>query len=205
MIRVNLLSTSPGATPAREWLPREQRSAAAGLLMLLVTAIGVGGWWWYLHQQRSTVDAKIAVAQGEMDRLKDVAAMVDKATARRTELTERLALIDRLRTTMHGPVSLLETVSRSVPNGLWLLDLKQKEGTLQIEGRAMSLTAVTDLAERLQESGLFKMPVEIVTTTTELVEQVSVVRFVVRAQAVQAGVTAETASAKPTTAARPGA
>jgi Tfp pilus assembly protein PilN len=210
MIRVNLLASAPGGTPAKEWLPREQRSAAAGLLLLLACAAGVGGYWWYLHQQRRTVDAKIAVAQGEMDRLKNVASLVDQATARRAELTERLSLIDRLRSTMRGPVSLLETVSRSTPDGLWLLDLKQQGATTQIEGRATSLTAVTDFTEKLQDSGLFKMPVEIVTTTTEQVDQISVVRFIVRAQSAQADVTdATTASKTPAPkaarAAKPGA
>lgn len=207
MIRVNLLASAPGGTPTREWLPREQRSAAAGLFLLLVSAAGVGGYWWYLHQQRQTVDAKIAVAQAEMVRLKNVASLVDQATARRAELTERLSLIDRLRSTMRGPVSLLETVSRSTPEGLWLLDLKQQDTTMQIEGRATSLTAVTDFAESLQQSGLFKMPVEIVTTTTELVNQVSVVRFIIRAQSAQPSATnAGAATSKTATgAARPGA
>jgi Tfp pilus assembly protein PilN len=183
MIRVNLLATSPGAAPPREWLPREQRSAAVGLLLLLGTAVGVASWWWYLQQTNTTVEAKIAAANTELTRLKAVAVLVERATTRKAELGERLALIERLRTTMRGPVRLLEIVSRGVPDGLWLMDIKQAGSAVQIEGRAMSERWVTDFAEFLQNSGLFQRPVEIMTTLDETMEETPVVRFVMKAEA----------------------
>ena len=183
MIRVNLLAVSPGSAPPREWLPREQRSAAVGLGLLLITAVGVGGWWWYLRQQHTGVEAKIEAANAELTRLKAVAVLVERATTRRTELGERLALIERLRATQRGPVSMLEMLSRALPDGLWLMEIKQTGATVQIEGRAMSERWVTDFAEFLQNSGLFKRPVEIVTTLDEALEESAVVRFVVKAEA----------------------
>jgi type IV pilus assembly protein PilN len=186
MIRVNLLSTSPGTAPPREWFPREQRSAIVGVSMLILTAASVGGWWWYLHQSRATVQGKIATANAELERLKNVAALVERVTARKTELTERLALIERLRSTMRAPVSLLETVSRSLPEGLWLVDLKQTGTAVQIEGRATSLSSVTDFTGLVQESGLFLRPVEIVTTTSEVLEETNIIRFVVKAESATA-------------------
>lgn len=185
MIRVNLLS-SPAGAPQREWLPAEQRSAALGLLMLMLTGVGVAGWWWMLQRDRSHAEAAITVAETELARLKDAARLVDQASARRGELTERLALIGRLRADQKGPVNLLETVSRSLPDGLWLLDLTQKGYGIQVEGRATTLTAVTDFVEKMQNSGLFKHPVEIVTTSMELLEESSVVRFVIKAEAANA-------------------
>lgn len=182
MIRVNLLTSAPGS-PRRDWLPAEQRSAAVGLTMLLVTGLGVGAWWWELRRESQTVEATIATAQADLNRLKDVAKIVDLASARKADLTERLALISRLRADQRGPVSLLETISRSLPDGLWLIELNQKGTGVQIEGRASSLTAITDFVEHLQDSGLFQRPVEIVTTSIEAVEDASVVRFIVKAEA----------------------
>jgi type IV pilus assembly protein PilN len=186
MIRVNLLSNGPGAAPAKEWLPREQRGAAIGLLMLLVTAVGVGGYWWYLQSARASTEVSITAAESELARLKTAMTLLDRANARKAELNERLGLIERLRTAKRGPLSLLETVSLSVPDGLWLLEIKQTGVAVQIEGRAMSLTSVTDFTQRIQNSGLFKPPVEILTTTTELVEDVPVVRFAIKADAAAA-------------------
>jgi type IV pilus assembly protein PilN len=167
MIRVNLLATTPGAAPKREFFPKEQRSAMMGLSMLLVTGVLVGGWWWAVHNQRVGIDRTIAADEAEIVRLKDVAKLVDRAAARKAELAERVGLIDRLRSTQRGPVNLLETISRSLPDGLWLSELKQTGFVTQLEGRSTSLTAVTDFVEKLQDSSIFLRPVEIVTTTSE--------------------------------------
>jgi type IV pilus assembly protein PilN len=197
MIKVNLLAITPGSAPAREWLPREQRSAAVGLVLLMATSIGVGGWWWYLRHERTTVEQSITTAEAELVRLKDVATLVDRATARKVELAERVDLIERLRATMRAPVSLLETVSRSVPHGLWLLELKQIGTTIQLDGRATSLTGVTEFAEQMANSGLFQRPVEIDSTTTEMVEDVSVIRFKLKANVVANGVPANAVVSSP--------
>jgi type IV pilus assembly protein PilN len=201
MIRVNLLANAPGTTPARDWLPREQRSAAIGLSMLLVTALGSGAYWWHLTNQRAATDQAIAESEATLASLKTAVQLLDRANARKAELGERLGLIDRLRAGKRAPVSLLETVSMSVPEGLWLLEIKQIGTAVQIEGRATSLTSVTDFTQRMQNSGLFKPPVEILTTTTELLEEMSIVRFAIKAEAVPpqapAPATAATTSAVP--------
>ena len=182
MIKVNLLATNPGAAPAREWLPREQRSALVGIALVVVTAAGIGGAWWYLQRQRTTLEAEIASAETELVRLKDAAKLVERATARKTELAERLSLIERLRAAKRGPVNLLETISRSLPDGLWLTDMKQNGAVVQFEGRATSLTSITDFAELMQNSGLFKRPVEILTTSNDVIEERAVVKFAIRAE-----------------------
>ena len=182
MIRVNLLGNVPHAV-ARPWLPANQKSAAAGLAILVLTAVGVGGLWWQVSHDRAQVDVKIAASEAELTRLKSVSLLVDRAVAQKLELTERLGLIDRLHRTQRAPVELLQTVSRSVPDGLWLLELKQQGNAIQIEGRASSLTALTDFVERLQTSGRFDHPVDIVTTNMETVLETSVVRFALKASA----------------------
>jgi Tfp pilus assembly protein PilN len=204
MIRVNLLSNGPGVTPPREWLPREQRASAIGLIMLLVTALGTAGYWWHLTSQRAAADVAIAEAEATLTKLKNAATLLDRANARKAELSERLGLIDRLRAAKRAPVSLLETVSLSIPEGLWLLEMKQIGTFVQIEGRATSLTSVTDFTQRMQNSGQFKPPVEILTTTTELFEEVSVVRFAIKAEAALAATPAPVPAAPASTATVPG-
>jgi type IV pilus assembly protein PilN len=204
VIKVNLLVEAPGTAPRREWIPQEQRSAVAGLLMLLVTAAGIGGWWWYLRDQRLDVEARIAAIDAELVRLADVAVQVDEASARKAELTERLALIERLRAGKRGPVDLLETVSSSVPDGLWLLEISQAGAFVRVDGRARSLTAVTDFARRMQTSGLFLRPVEIQSTGAETYEQTNVVRFAIRAEVVDPTARAADETSAAVTA-RPGA
>jgi len=183
VIRVNLISGNVPQLARRPWLPADQKSAAAGLAMLVITAVGVTGWWWQVQRTRTRVDAEIAASETELARLKSVAALVDKAVAQKLELSERLGLIDRLHRTQRAPVELLQAVSASVPEGLWLLELTQKGPQVQMEGRALSLTALTDFVERLQTSGKFERPVDIVTTNMETVQDAAVVRFAVKGTA----------------------
>jgi hypothetical protein len=67
---------------------------------------------------------------------------------------------------------------------------------VQLDGRATSLTAVTDFVERLQSSGLFDRPVEILSTSVELVDETTVLRFAVRAQATGTNAAAAAAASR---------
>jgi type IV pilus assembly protein PilN len=195
MIRVNLLNQRPGAQVKRSLVPSEQRSALVGLAILLTTAAGVGGYWWHLRSQRSAVEQAIVSAEAELVTLQNASALVDKANARKNELSERLTLIERLRDAKRAPVTLLSTLSQSVVDGLWLTELKQAGLTVQIDGRALSVSSVTDFAQQLQNSGYFQRPVEILTTTTETIDEMQVIKFSLRAEALAPAVPTDASKA----------
>lgn len=205
MIRVNLLTSGAAAAQPQAMVPSEQRPAMIGLGMLLITGLIVGGWWYYLAHQRAATDAGIVTAESRLEQLKDALKLLEAARTQKAELEERLALIDRLRAAKHAPVRMLDLLNESVTEGLWLMEIKQTATAVQIEGRAMSHTAVTDFAQDLQTAGFFKMPVEIITTLMETVEETTVIRFVLKAEpAVTPGVPATPASTVPSAAGRPG-
>lgn len=203
MIRVNLLTTAPGAAQPRVFIPAEQRSAAIGLTMLLVTGLGVGGWWYYLNSQRTATETAITTAETRIAQLKDAMKLLEAARQHKAELEGRISLIDRLRAAKSAPVKMLDLMNESMQDGLWLMEIKQSATSVQIEGRAMSHTSITDFAQALQMAGFFKMPVEIVTTMMEAVEEANVIRFVLKAEPAAGPVTA-TGAAGATVAGRPG-
>jgi type IV pilus assembly protein PilN len=205
MIRVNLLTSSPGAAQPRMLVPNEQRPAMIGLSMLLVTGLTIGGWWYYLNQQRATTEQGIVAAETRIEQLKDAMKLLESARQHKAELQERLALIERLRMAKSAPVRMLDLMNESITDGLWLMEIKQSATTVQIEGRAMSHTSITDFAQRLQVAGFFKMPVEIVTTLMETVDEAAVIRFVLKAQPAAGPILPATGAAGATAAGRPGA
>lgn len=208
MIRVNLLGSSAAAAQPRVWVPAEQRGSLIGLGMLLVTGLIIGGWWYYLDYQRNQTEASITKADAKIEQLKEAMKLLDAARQQKAELEGRLLLIERLRAAKHAPVRMLDLLNKSVPDGLWLTDIKQSSSWVLIEGRAMSPSAVTDFAEDLQKAGFFKMPVEIVSSQLENVEETNVYRFILRAEPVGAalpgaGAVTTTAQTQPS-AGRPG-
>ena len=186
MIRVNLLA--PGTEPApRAWrrllvVPPEQRAALMGLSMLMITASGAGLWWWSVASEHKRVDAEIVAAEANLTRLQEAARLMEKATAREKDLRERLGLIERLRNTQRAPVMLLDTISRSMAEGLWLTELRQSGAGVTLEGRAVSYSALTDFIGRLQISGRFVRPLDIVNATAEALADSVVVRFTIRGE-----------------------
>ena len=205
MIRVNLLVSSPGASQPRVLVSKEQRPAMLGLTMLLVTGLGIGGWWYYINQQRTATETGITTAESRMDQLKDAMKLLESARQHKAELEERISLIDRLRIAKHGPVKMLDLMNESITDGLWLMEIKQNASWVQIEGRAMSQLAITDFAQTLQVSGFFKMPVEIVTTMMEQVDEANVIRFVLKAEPAAGPVIPAAGTPGRTVAGRPGA
>ena len=203
MIRVNLLGSSAVAAQPKVWLPAEQRTPLLGLGMLVITGLIVGGWWYYLDYQRNQTEEGIVKAEARIEQLKEAMKILDAARSQKAELESRLLLIERLRAAKHAPVRMLDLLNDSVTDGLWLMEVKQSSSFVLIDGRAMSPSSVTDFAEALQKSGFFKMPVEIVSSVLETVEETGVYRFILKAEPV--GVTLPGASAVATTSQPPSA
>jgi type IV pilus assembly protein PilN len=186
MIRINLLAPGPDAAP-KSWrrifvVPPEQRAALMGLAMLMTTAAGAGLWWWTISLEHKRINAEIVAAEANLTRLQAAAAAMEKASAREKDLRERLGLIERLRATQRAPVVLLDTISRSLAEGLWLTEMRQTGAVVQLEGRAISISAVTEFLDRLHVSGRFVRPLDIVNTTSETVAETAITRFVVRGE-----------------------
>ena len=76
-------------------------------------------------------------------------AEVKQFEARTTQLQQRVQLIEQLRAGQSVPVQLLDHVSRSLPDMLWLTDLQQEGAAVTIEGRSTTLIALSDFVGNL--------------------------------------------------------
>lgn len=183
MIRINLLAVERERPRRRAALGAAQKITIAASVILVATALGILWWFWSLGQQSARVDQEILDAEAETRRLQSVLMQVQQFEARKAQLQQRVTLIEELRKGQNGPVHMLDAISRSLPDRLWLIELTQNQAEVTIRGVATSLTALSDFVGNLEGSGYFKRPVEIVSSQVETTQAAGdLVRFLVRGQ-----------------------
>jgi len=185
MIRINLLGVDRAKARKAPAFDVGQQLTLLCSLILVAAALGIGWWYWTLNEEATRVEAEIAEAQREQARLASLLTEVTQFEAQRTQLQQRVRLIEELRAGQSVPVQILDLVSRSLPDQLWLTDLDQTGEELTLQGRTMTLPAVSDLVRDLGNSELLLKPIDIVDTKVEPVTAggatVDVIRFTVRA------------------------
>ncbi len=169
MIRINLLGGERQVKKKAIAFDIGQRMTLACSLILVLTAAGVGYWYYSLQQRSTQLDADILRAQQEQARLQSIIREVNDFDQQRAALQQRVALIEQLRSGQSIPVQLLDVVSKSVPDMLWLNDLEQKGNDVTIQGQATTLISLSDFVANLGGTPLLQKPIEIVSSTVETV------------------------------------
>jgi type IV pilus assembly protein PilN len=162
MIRINLIAVERERTRKRVLIPPAHRVTLGATVLLLGTALLVGWWFWWLRQESIRVDQGLAAAEAETRQIRGVLERVRKFESQRALLQQRVTLIEELRKGQYAPVHLLDEISKSLPDRLWLSELKQTGSEFAITGVTDSLTAVSDFVANLESTKWFKKPVEIV-------------------------------------------
>ena len=151
MIRINLLAVERERARKRgRCIPAAHRVTAGATIILLGTAALIGWWFWSLRQESIRVDEDIARAESETRQIRSVLEQVRKFESQRALLQQRVTLIEQLRKGQYAPVHLLDEISKSLPDRLWLSELKQTGGDFAISGVTDSLTAVSDFVANLE-------------------------------------------------------
>jgi type IV pilus assembly protein PilN len=210
MIKINLLSVErhrPVATRKKFTFEIGQKLTILCSLMLIAAVLLTGWRYWMLRGESARLDADIATAQQEATRLRAVIAQVQQFEARKTQLEQRVALIEQLRRDQAGPVHMLDQVSRAMPPMLWLTGLKQGADATEIvlDGRCTTMTGLSDFVSNLEASGYFKRSIEIVSSQAEMVgtPPVELIRFSLKAIFTQGPTDAPTPTAAPGAATAP--
>jgi type IV pilus assembly protein PilN len=188
MIRINLLAVERDRAkkkPVSGAQSAQQRIALGVSLILVLTGLAVGWWYWTLQKQAARIEEDILTGQREAARLQTLILQVKQFEVRKAQLQERVALIEDLRKGQLGPVHLLDEISRSLPDLLWLTEIKQSGQDLTIQGRCTALPALSDFVGNLELGGYFNKPVEIIESQVDQGQRapggVDVIRFSIKA------------------------
>ncbi len=168
MIRINLLAVERERTKkTRVLIPAAHRVTIGASLILLATILSIGWWFWTLRQRSIYVDAEIVKAEAETQQLRNVLTQVQTFETRKAQLQQRVTLIEQLRKGQSAPVHVLDKISRSLPERLWLTDMKQAGAEFTITGMSTSMTALSDFIANLESTRWFKKPVEIIDSQVQ--------------------------------------
>ena len=201
MIRINLIAVESARARKRILIPAAIRVTAGATIILLGTAALIGWWFWSLRQESIRVDEDLVRAESETRQIRSVLEQVRKFESQRALLQQRVTLIEQLRKGQYAPVHLLDEISKSLPDRLWVSELKQTGGDFAISGVTDSLTAVSDFVANLESTKWFKKPVEIIDSqVTPDPKAGDLIKFQVKAQFVDPTAPPEPpAPAKPAT------
>jgi type IV pilus assembly protein PilN len=164
MIRINLLGVERQKVkqPLLAFDPTRSLTLICSLI-LVAAAAGIGWWFWSLRQESARLEAQIVEAQQESARLQPLLDEVKQFEAQQARLQERVVLIEQLRRGQSIPVQLLDHVSKSIPEMLWLTTMTQEaSGLVTIEGQSTTLIALSDFVGNLGSTDLLRKPIEIV-------------------------------------------
>lgn len=194
MIRVNLIGVPRKKASRGLAVSVEQWVTAACSLILIAGAAGVGWWYWSLTSEAARLETDLASARQEAARLQPVIREVAEFDQRRAQLQQRVALIQQLRGGQSVPVQLLDLVSRSLPDMLWLTRMDQQGNEVTFEGRSTTLIALSDFVGNLGAAAFLEKPVEIVSSQVEPAgtpgsttgPTVDVIQFTVKARMAEA-------------------
>ena len=167
MIRINLLGVERQKTKTAVAFNISQHAPLVCLALILAAAGGTGWWFWSLRQDSIRVDADTARANREATRLKSLLVEVTEFETRSQQLQERVQLIESLRAGQSVPVQLLDHISRSLPDMLWLTEMNQEGGAVTLQGRSTTLIALSDFVGNLGSNALLQKPIEIVNSQVE--------------------------------------
>jgi type IV pilus assembly protein PilN len=169
MIRINLLAVERKAAKKTRGalIPAAHRVTIGASLILIATILGIGWWFLSLRQRSAQIDQDIARAEAETIKLRSVLAQVQKFEARKAQLTQRVSLIEQLRRGQSAPVHVLDEISKSLPDRLWLTELKQTGSDFTISGFTASLPSLSDFVANLEATKWFKRPVEILDSQVQ--------------------------------------
>ena len=148
MIRINLL-------PFRAARKKENIRRQVSIFFLsLVLVVIVAGWFnFVLSGKIKTLDARIKDTRAQVEKYNKINKEIDEIKKKLDILNKKIEVIKTLDLTRKAPVELLDDMSRLiVEKQMWLTDLKERGGNINVSGIALDNTTIAAYMTRLQTS-----------------------------------------------------
>ena len=163
MIKINLIGEPTAAATTKKKRPEISLGARQGDIILLaalaLSMIVIGLMWWQLSSRLDRLRAEESSLRRERDQLQQYIDKVDELEKKRATLRERIDIINDLKAKQHGPVRVMDEISKALPDLVWLTRMTLKGSSVEINGAAMDENAVANYITNLDQSPFFSEPV----------------------------------------------
>jgi Tfp pilus assembly protein PilN len=138
--------------------------ALAGAIALTVIGIGL---MYFLQSGKLAAEKKLfeerTLRKAELEK---VLQELETIEATKLELDSKIKIIGELKLQQKDAVLMMDKMSRSLPEWVWLTNLNFTGGTVSISGKALSNNLIADLVNNLQNSSMFTN-VQLMSTTRQ--------------------------------------
>jgi type IV pilus assembly protein PilN len=171
-------------------LPHREAKRAADFrqtVALLVLGLVIeGGLIAYMNNgvedSLAAADASVVQLQSDIEQYKPQEAQVEGFKRTRSELEDKLGVIDGLDKGRTGPVRLLDELAAYTPERLWLTGLETSGVQITLQGESLDTGMVADFLRGLNESKYFTNVDLDRTARGKEIEGVKLVTFVITAE-----------------------
>ncbi|WP_410500131.1 PilN domain-containing protein [Chitinibacter sp. S2-10] len=153
MIRINLL-------PHRQEKRVAKQKRFVGMMVfafLAGCAVVIAGYV-LLGTRIEAQNARNEFLAAENAKLDKEIAEIEKLKAEKQALLDRKLIVERLQSNRTETVHLMDQLTRQVPEGVYLKDVKQTNELLVLGGYAQSNARVSTLMRNLNDSAVFEQP-----------------------------------------------
>ncbi|MGZ7065468.1 MAG: PilN domain-containing protein [Candidatus Aminicenantales bacterium] len=169
MIRINLLkpetkdfkeaTVTPGAPEVKI-----KKSPKLGSLVFLLLVIGLGAFAYLQQRAFDRENELMTTAKLEKEKLQYVTVKLDQQKKLKASLERKINLINDLRAQQDLAARMMDQLSRSLPDWVWLSEVTYDAKGLQIKGKALSNNLIADYMTSLENSPVF-MNVSLINST----------------------------------------
>ena len=162
MIKINLL-------PYRDIIRKKNiinhavlagSALVATLLLILIVNL-------VMTSRINGVSDEIVRVETEIASNKKIMDEIEKLKAEKELYRTQFEIIEKLKKDKKGPVIMLDELAKRIPDKIWLISLKQKGNTVELQGAALDNRFVSKFMSDLEASPFFSR-VDLITTEQKL-------------------------------------
>jgi Tfp pilus assembly protein PilN len=160
MIRINLLKPETKEireTPA-EGLPefKAKKKPGVGNLIFLLLVVALAGFYLYQKKAMDQERQLLNQAKEEKSKLQYVIAKLDELQKQKASVDKKINLIRELKSQQDLAVRIMDELSKTLPEWVWLNEVSFDSKNIQIRGNALSNNLIADFIANLESDPYFE-------------------------------------------------